>query len=109
MGLEAPSQVVPPGSWQALSTGPNVPSTGFGENILGDVAQSVAVRLPDLATIVASFVPALQLDDQPELTQRLLELATRARGPQQVTITGTPQFDFHRRRGVAAIKHKLAA
>jgi FdhE protein len=37
--------MVPPGSRQALSTG------GFGENILGEIAESAPVRLPDLATI----------------------------------------------------------
>src|SRR5512143_2917388 len=47
-------------------------------------------RLPDLATIVASFVPALQLDDQPALTQQLLELASVARGSaNKITITRT--------------------
>jgi len=46
-------------------------------------------RLPDLATLVASFIPALHLDDQPELTQRLLELAALARGSQRVTVTHT--------------------
>ena len=53
MGLEAPSQVVPSGSRQTLSAGPNDPSTGFGESILGDVAQSAPVRLPDLVTVFA--------------------------------------------------------
>src|ERR687883_520996 len=37
-------------------------------------------RLPDLATLVALFVPALDLDDEPELVARLLELAAAARG-----------------------------
>lgn len=60
MGLEAPSQVVPPGSRQTLSAGPNVPSTGFGENILGDVAESAAVRLPDLATVFARRAARLE-------------------------------------------------
>jgi len=43
--------VVPPGSRQALSSGPNNPTSGFGETTLGEVAQSDPVRLPDLATI----------------------------------------------------------
>src|SRR5260370_17121106 len=43
--------MVPSGSRQTLSTGPNNPSTGFGDNILGEIAESAAVRLPDLATI----------------------------------------------------------
>jgi DNA-binding XRE family transcriptional regulator len=32
-------------------------------------------RLPDLATIAAQFVPALHLENEPEVTARLLELA----------------------------------
>ena len=43
--------MVPPGSRQALSSGPDTPSSGFGENTLGEIAQSDAVRLPDLATV----------------------------------------------------------
>ena len=41
--------MVPSGSRQALSN----PSSGFGENILGAVAESAPVRLPDLATVFA--------------------------------------------------------
>src|ERR1043166_9215945 len=33
-------------------------------------------RIPDSATLMARFVPALYLDDQPEWTARLLQLAT---------------------------------
>src|SRR6266496_4879157 len=33
-------------------------------------------RIPDAATLMARFVPALYLDDQPEWTARLLKLAT---------------------------------
>jgi WD40 repeat protein len=36
-------------------------------------------RLPDLATLTARFVPALHLDDEPEIALRLLELATAVR------------------------------
>ncbi|MFI5000113.1 MAG: formate dehydrogenase accessory protein FdhE [Reyranellales bacterium] len=43
--------MVPSGSRQALSTGPTDPSTGYGENTLGEIAESDPVRLPDLATI----------------------------------------------------------
>jgi len=37
-------------------------------------------RLPDLAMLVEKFLPALALDDEPRLAQRLLELAAIARG-----------------------------
>jgi len=43
--------VVPSGSRQTLSSGPNTPSSGFGENTLGEIAQGDPVRLPDLATV----------------------------------------------------------
>ncbi|MCX6046281.1 MAG: tetratricopeptide repeat protein [Chloroflexi bacterium] len=47
-------------------------------------------RLPDLAIIVEKFVPALALQEEPHLAQRLLELAARARGerpPAAVNVT----------------------
>ena len=37
-------------------------------------------RLPDLTMLVALFVPALDLEDEPETVARLLELAAEARG-----------------------------
>lgn len=37
-------------------------------------------RAPDLTTLVALFVPALQLEDEPETVARLLELAAESRG-----------------------------
>ncbi len=51
-------------------------------------------RLPDLAALAALFVPALDLNDEPELAARLLELATLARGesaPQPVPVTPTEE------------------
>ena len=46
--------MVPPGSRQALSTGPTDPSSSaYGENTLGEIAESDSIRLPDLATIFA--------------------------------------------------------
>src|SRR4030066_99305 len=41
-------------------------------------------RTPDLATIDARFVPALDLGKEPRLAQRLLELATAPQGVAQV-------------------------
>lgn len=49
--MEAPSQVVPSGSREALSSGPDNPAANFGENILGAAAEGTRVRLPDLATL----------------------------------------------------------
>lgn len=45
--------MVPPGSRQALSTGPTDPSSAYGENTLGEIAESDPIRLPDLATVFA--------------------------------------------------------
>src|SRR6185436_9140484 len=35
---------------------------------------------PDLATLTALFIPALYLEDEPEIVTRLMELAAQARG-----------------------------
>jgi FdhE protein len=43
--------VVPPGSRQVLSSGPENPAAAFGENILGAAAEGERIRLPDLSTI----------------------------------------------------------
>ena len=52
--MEAPSQVVPPGSRQALSSDkPAAPTTAFGENTLGEIAEGDPIRMPDLATVFA--------------------------------------------------------
>lgn len=52
-------------------------------------------RLPDLATVVALFIPALEIDDHPEWAQRLLELAALARnGTERITITRTVKHEI---------------
>lgn len=38
-------------------------------------------RLPDLTAVAALFIPALDLQDEPELAAQLLHLAAAARGP----------------------------
>ncbi len=47
------------------------------------------LRLPELATIAALFVPALDLQSEPEVVARLLHLAATARGVDRMTITRT--------------------
>ena len=37
-------------------------------------------RLPDLAALTALFIPALYIEDEPEMVARFMELATQARG-----------------------------
>jgi transcriptional regulator with XRE-family HTH domain len=48
-------------------------------------------RLPDIAALKALFIPALQLQDEPQLTARFLELAKSAR-QQDAPIPGTPPY-----------------
>jgi FdhE protein len=52
--------VVPPGSRQALSSSQIPPAGSFGENTLGDVAESERVRLPDLTTIFSRRAARLE-------------------------------------------------
>ena len=47
-------------------------------------------RVPDLSVLMALFIPALYIEDEPEIIARLMELATQARGealPERGTIT----------------------
>ena len=52
--------MVPPGSRQALSSDPSNPSTGYGENVLGAVAEGDRIRLPELSTIFLRRAQRLQ-------------------------------------------------
>jgi len=53
-------------------------AVGYGTAQISRLEQNQ--RLPDLTMLVALFVPALDLEDQPETVARLLELAAEARG-----------------------------
>ncbi|MEA2845229.1 MAG: FdhE protein, partial [Rhodospirillaceae bacterium] len=82
--------MVPPGSRQALSTGPSTPPTGFGENILGEIAESAPVRLPDLATIFSrraerlnALAPGHELED-------FLRMVAALVAAQQEALVGLP-------------------
>jgi len=48
-------------------------------------------RMPDLATISARFLPVLMLDDVPEVTERLLELASAVRR-EDAPASGLPPY-----------------
>lgn len=48
-------------------------------------------RMPDLATLTARFLPALHIDDQPEVAERLLELAATMRR-EDAPAVGLPPF-----------------
>lgn len=45
-----------------------------------------AERLPDVPMVIEKFLPALALDEEPRLAQRLLELAAAARGERPPTL-----------------------
>src|SRR3989304_5413150 len=48
-------------------------------------------RLPDLATITARFVPALDAEDEPAVVKRLMELAAAVRR-EDAPLPGLPPF-----------------
>ncbi|HEX9438652.1 MAG TPA: helix-turn-helix domain-containing protein, partial [Roseiflexaceae bacterium] len=53
-------------------------AVGYSESQICRLEQNQ--RLPDLTILLARFIPALALTDEPELTARLIELAAVARG-----------------------------
>jgi predicted ATPase/DNA-binding XRE family transcriptional regulator len=65
-------------------------------------------RVPDRAVVAATFIPALDLDDEPELAQRLLELASHTRQPR--TNLPAPLTSFiGREADAAAVRGYLLA
>jgi len=70
-------------------------AVGYGTAQISRLEQNQ--RLPDLTMLVALFVPALDLEDEPETVARLLELAAEARGEhllgRSVTITHTVRHE----------------
>jgi tetratricopeptide (TPR) repeat protein len=68
-------------------------AVGYSESQISRLEQNQ--RQPELSTLAALFVPALELDDEPQLVARLLELAAAARGDADlagrgVIVPGTP-------------------
>src|SRR5262245_1686537 len=53
-------------------------AVGYSEGQICRLEQNQ--RLPDLPTLAARFIPALDLEHEPELAARLLELAAASRG-----------------------------
>jgi predicted ATPase/transcriptional regulator with XRE-family HTH domain len=53
-------------------------AVGYSEAQISRLEQNQ--RPPDLATLTALFIPALYLEDEPEIVTRLMELAAQARG-----------------------------
>src|SRR6476619_390035 len=53
-------------------------AVGYSEGQICRLEQNQ--RLPDLTTLAARFIPALDIEDEPQLVARLLDLAAAARG-----------------------------
>src|SRR5690349_653568 len=58
-------------------------AVGYSEGQICRLEQNQ--RLPDLPTLAARFLPALDLEDAPELAARLLEMAAAARNADPAT------------------------
>src|SRR5262245_50317349 len=66
-------------------------AVGYSEAQISRLEQNQ--RPPDLAALTALFIPALYLEDDPLFVNRLMELATQARGerlPPSGTVTFSP-------------------
>ena len=90
LGLEPPSQMVPPGSRQTLSTGPTDPSSGYGENTLGTIVESEPVRLPDLATVFARRAERLRALAEGHELEGFLRTIAALVAAQQAALGGLP-------------------
>jgi WD40 repeat protein/transcriptional regulator with XRE-family HTH domain len=64
-------------------------SVGYSEAQISRLEQNQ--RLPDLAALKAVFIPALHLENEPELTARLLHLAQSAR-QEDAPVAGVPPY-----------------
>ncbi|MGE5072719.1 MAG: helix-turn-helix domain-containing protein, partial [Anaerolineae bacterium] len=64
-------------------------AVGYSEAQISRLEQNQ--RLPDLAALKALFIPALGLEDEPELAGRLLELAQSAR-QEDAPVPGIPPY-----------------
>lgn len=82
--------MVPPGSRQALSSGPENPSTGFGENILGEIAESDPVRLPNLTTIFSRRAERLRALAEGHELEGFLRMIAALVAAQHEALAGLP-------------------
>jgi len=57
-------------------------AVGYSEAHISRLEQNQ--RLPDVATVAALFIPALDLRDEPEIAVYLIQLATNAHGESDV-------------------------
>lgn len=79
-------------------------AVGYSEAQISRLEQDQ--RLPDLATIAALFIPALDLADEPHLIGKLIELAARARG-ETLTLTHTVTHEITEMAKEEAFVHHL--
>jgi ATP/maltotriose-dependent transcriptional regulator MalT len=65
-------------------------AVGYSESQISRLEQNQ--RLPDPSSLASLFVPALELDDEPELVARLLDLAAAARNenPDDIGVVAAP-------------------
>ena len=85
-------------------------ATGYSPEHISRLEQNQ--RLPDLVALAALFVPALDLEDEPESAAQLLELAAAARGEslagRSITTTRTQQTVHETSRRVASRSNLVA-
>jgi FdhE protein len=83
--------VVPSGSRQALSSDkPEVPTTAYGENTLGEIADGDPVRLPDLATVFSRRAERLRFLANGHELEGFLRLIAAVVAAQQSALAGLP-------------------
>lgn len=86
-------------------------AVGYGTAQISRLEQNQ--RLPDLTMLVALFVPALELGDEPEIVARLLDLAAEARGEplsgRSVTVSHTVRHERIESAEVSPVQSATAA
>ncbi len=82
--------MVPPGSRQTLSKGPAEPTTAYGENTLGEIAESAPVRLPDLATVFSRRAARLRALAEGHELEGFLRLMGAVVAAQHESLDGLP-------------------
>ncbi|SJZ92900.1 FdhE protein [Enhydrobacter aerosaccus] len=96
--------MVPAGSREALSERSTFPSTGFGEGTLGDVADSEAIRLPDLAVVFSRRAERLSALAPGHELEAFLRLMAALATAQQASLSGLPPGTLPASSEVAAMR-----
>lgn len=82
--------MVPPGSRQVLSPGPENPASSFGENILGAAAEGARIRVPDLSTLFQRRAARLEALAPGHDLEGFLRLIAALVTAQHVALQGLP-------------------